>query len=83
MSKYVPRVNLGLLYSKSPGGRAGWGYFEDGSVYLSMRPWGSDSDHAGFEAQMRFFEPFVRTPPADLGNTRLENPSLSRLIVLE
>jgi hypothetical protein len=86
MPKFVPSVNLALLYRRFPSWKsylAGWGYFGDGSVYLSVRPWRNDMDRAGFEAQMRYLEPFVRNPPAEPGHARLKHPSLNRLIVFE
>lgn len=78
-------VNLGHLYVDAPSWetRAGWGYFEDGSVYLDTKPWGSDMHHASFEAKMRLLEPFVQKPPTPMEQIRSEHPNLSRLIVIE
>ncbi|OAG10372.1 uncharacterized protein CC84DRAFT_482603 [Paraphaeosphaeria sporulosa] len=75
-------VNLGSLY-KSYEPVAGWGCFEDGSVYVNVKPWGSDMDHASFEAKMRLLEPLVRKPPPRIYQIRSEHPNLSRLIFVD
>ncbi|KAL5427934.1 hypothetical protein PMIN04_001134 [Paraphaeosphaeria minitans] len=75
-------VNLGSLY-KSYEPVAGWGCFEDGSIYVNVKPWGSDMHHASFEAKMRLLEPLVRKPPPRIYKIRSEQPNLSRLIVVD
>ncbi|KAF2440632.1 hypothetical protein P171DRAFT_435415 [Karstenula rhodostoma CBS 690.94] len=78
-------VNLGRLYADTPSweSRTGWGYFEDGSVYLNAKPWGNDMNHASFEAKMKLLEPFVRQLPPQLEQPKSKHSNLSRLLLVD
>jgi hypothetical protein len=75
-------VNLGRLYApartlrESP---AGWGYFEDGSVFLVPRFY---LNHDAFETRMRMASYFVSDPPPELKTRRQIDPLMQRLVVI-
>ena len=75
-------VNLGRLYApvrltkKRP---LGWGYFDDGSVFIAPRTY---MNHDAFEARMKLAAHFVSSPSPKLQAIRQEDVHRKRLIVI-
>ncbi|KAF2691735.1 hypothetical protein K458DRAFT_381577 [Lentithecium fluviatile CBS 122367] len=74
------KVNLGNLYTAQfYQRRTGFGYFEDGSIFINPRGY---AEHDAFEAEMKLLLPFVRGPSPKLEQIRQSSDERKRLIVI-
>ena len=73
------RVNVGSPVGLSSAGPSGWGYFEDGSVYVALHKYLS---HEALEARMKIAAHFVSYPSPRLQAIREQDAQRKRLIVI-